>query len=506
MRTFKTEASSLTGSELLSVLIRADGSQTKVDDCVAQVVTIRAGGGGEVTALALAPKTAFQEPVGESWRRPSTAMVEGDWFEQWGRLMVWRPKEGPPNDKRAEAALLTALQRRLERMGPRDKPEAVEALCREVFGERLHELHAILNGSGEMQDDHDLTVDVTRPIDPSELAELLARVPKDWMPVLQRSVEWNTAHWKTQGWNDGGNMETLAKPGCETKRCLYTTAGVLGFGAAVGFLASLLRPVESPQRQVTGEQSGTYEQLSDARAAVVWMLGDPVPVAPCGSGILLCNAGCKNSGNGPWPISFGSPWPASFPLVWNTAHELAPTKCQVLCHTPEETRTSFDARLLNNFPLQPPFNDTAMSREEVLEQILAARTLRRTGWGAAWQTVGMLSDYNCDLANVTCEVMTKSDQAKSNVTLTDLEAPLARVAGSFADYPEDIYDVSNCAYDCWQLTPEAKRIIDANKIAGATRQTTSTTPSMRTTSSKRARPTSKKLTRKDVKYIRLHIG
>ncbi|EZG43708.1 hypothetical protein GNI_161350, partial [Gregarina niphandrodes] len=184
MRTFKSESSGVPGSELLSVLMGPDGSQTKLDDCVAQVVTIRAGG-GEVTALVLAPETAFEvevETVGE--RTPltmETTVVEGrdyDWFEHWDRMMVWRPKEGPSCDARAEAALLSTLRRRLDRDGPRDKPEAVDALCREIFGERLHDVHAILNGVGEMQrrdQVDDVIVAVTRPIDPSELEGLLAQ-------------------------------------------------------------------------------------------------------------------------------------------------------------------------------------------------------------------------------------------------------------------------------------------------------------------------------------------
>ncbi|EZG44031.1 hypothetical protein GNI_153540 [Gregarina niphandrodes] len=131
MHALKCEASSLTGSELLSVLVRPDGSQTKLDDCVAQVVTIQAGGGGEVTALALTPKTAFKvglETVGE--RTPltmKTTMVKGenyDWFQQWDRMMVWRPKEGLLSDTRAKAKLLAALRRQLERRGPRNKPRA----------------------------------------------------------------------------------------------------------------------------------------------------------------------------------------------------------------------------------------------------------------------------------------------------------------------------------------------------------------------------------------------
>ncbi|EZG43988.1 hypothetical protein GNI_154690, partial [Gregarina niphandrodes] len=296
MRTLKSEASGVLGSELLSVLIRPDGSQTKLDDCVAQLVTIRTGdgggGGGEVTALVLAPKKAFRVGLGSASEQvPLTTMVEGDWFEQWDRMMVWRPKEGPPSDQRSEAALLAALRRRLARSGPRNKPEAVEALCREVFGEHLQELHAILEGSGEMQRRDDLTVAMTRPIDPSELTEVLTRVPRDWMTVLEKSAGWKTADWKTEGWNDGGDMEGApAKPRRETKRRLYTTAGVLGLGAVVGFLADyLLRSPESAQRQETswGENlMGASEEwkLQLHRHPVTWAI--PPPLSTCGSGVL----------------------------------------------------------------------------------------------------------------------------------------------------------------------------------------------------------------------------
>ncbi|EZG44030.1 hypothetical protein GNI_153530 [Gregarina niphandrodes] len=506
MHALKCEASSLTGSELLSVLIRPDGSQTKLDDCVAQVVTIQAGGAGEVTALVLAPKTAFEvdlETVGE--RTPltlETTMVEGeiyDWFEKWDRMMVWRPKEGPPGNERAEAALLLALRRRLERTGPRDKPEAVDALCREIFGERLHDVHGILNGSrGVPRPDEadEVSVTVTRPIDPSELEELLAQVPENWMPVLQRSAEWKTANWN----DTEDRMDAApAEPSCVTKRCLYTTAGVLGLGSVVGVIARSIWPGSTALSQggAAGEDlPGTYEPLSDNRAAVVWAVGDPVPAAPCGSGTLLCDGGCSNFGSGPWPIAFGNPWPFSFPVAWKIAHAAAPAKCEVRCSTREETRSSFSTRLLTQFPLQTP--NTTMSLQERLQQISAALSQGCAGSDTPWQNASTLTDCVCDMASVSCPVIVKPSgnklvsvmmhQQVHGVTLVDFEASIARLAGSFADYTDDTYSISPCSYTCWNLSPQAKQTIEANKAAEAARQATSTT-SKPTTTTKRTTAT-----------------
>ncbi|EZG43973.1 putative transmembrane protein [Gregarina niphandrodes] len=494
MRTFKSEASGMSGSELLSVLIRPDGSQTKLDDCVAQVVTIRAGGGGgggEATALVLAPKTAFE--VETAVRVPSTmetTVGNYDWFEQWDRMMVWRPKEGPPSDAHAEARLLDALRRQLERRGPRNKPVAVDALCREIFGEHLRDLREILNGIGDLtplDEVDDVAVAVARPIDPSELAELLARVPKDWMPVLQRSVEWKTADWNTAGWGDGGDLETpQARARRKTKQRLYKTGCVLGVGAAVLFLGSVLwRSSVSAQGEAV---QGTYAQLTGNKDD--WPDGpdEPgVPVAPCGSGILRCDAGC--SGDRPWPIAFGKPWPITFPLAWEIAHAspYALGKCEVHCNTFDESKIAFDTRLLTRFPMQTRFN-TTMSREEQVTQILnALSTDACQGANEASRDASEL-DCVCDLALVECDVTVKPKDSRwlprdereiHKVVLTDMEAPIARLAASLGDYPVDTYDVSLCNHVCLNLSSDARKTVEANKAAEAAYLATLTTTTKR---------------------------
>ncbi|EZG43981.1 hypothetical protein GNI_154800 [Gregarina niphandrodes] len=472
MRTFKSEAGGTPGSELLSVLMGPNSNQTKLDGCVAQVVTMGAGSGGEVTALVLGPKTAFKaglETVGE--RTPltmETTMVDGekyDWFEHWDRMMVWRPKDGPPSDGHAEAALLAALQRRLESRGPRDKPEAVEALCREVFGKHLDDLHAILKGSGEMQEQVDgVTVAVMRPVDPSELAELLARVPKEWMPVLQESAGWKTAHW-----NDGGDVEAAqAKPRREGRRSLYKAAGLLGLGTATGFLANYLwRSLGSSQRgAAVGDfvLPGTIAKLSaevpgGRTWTYVWSVGDPKPPAPCGSGALCCDQVCTN---------FGSPWAVTYPLAWNMTSWVAADTCRTLCNSPQDTENLRDERLLTHFPLTR--TPTTMSHEEQVQQFSAALTRVCSGRSGPLRNVGTILPCDCDVADVTCDVLTKSTQEIQKVTLTDLETSVVRVANSFADYPKDVYDVTNCNFECWNLTEKAKQTAIANRAAEAARR------------------------------------
>ncbi|EZG43138.1 putative transmembrane protein [Gregarina niphandrodes] len=501
MRTFKGEASGMPGSELLSVLIRPDGSQTKLDNCVAQVVTMRAGGGGEVTALVLAPKTVFEtelEPVGE--RTPSaleTTMVEGenyDWFEQWDRMMVWRPKEGPPSDAHAEAGLLDALRRRLEHRGPRNKPEAVGTLCREIFGDHLRDLRAFLNRIGDstpLDEVDDVTVSVMRPIDPSELAELLARVPKNWMPVLQRSVEWKTAGWKTAGWADGGDLET-GRVRRKTKQRLYKTGCVLGVGAAVLFLGSVLwRSSKSAQGELGPAVPGTYAQLTGNEDRedwpTVWRGDQNVPVAPCGSGTLRCDAGC--GANNPRRIAFGQPWPITFPLAWEVAHAspYASGKCRVHCNTFDESKIALDTRLLTRFPMQTRFN-TTMSREEQVTQILNALSTKACqGANEASRDASELGCV-CDFALVECDVTVKPKDSRwlprdereiHKVVLTDMEAPIARLAASLGDYPVDTYDVSLCNHVCLNLSSDARKTVEANKAAEAAYLATLTTTTKR---------------------------
>ncbi|EZG43971.1 hypothetical protein GNI_155080 [Gregarina niphandrodes] len=509
MRTFKSEASGVLGGELLSVLIRSNGSQTKLDNCVAQVVTIRTGGGGEVTTLVLAPKTAFEtelETVGE--RTPltlETTMVEGenyDWFEQWDRMMVWRPKEGPPRDAHAEAELLAALRGQLQRRGPRNKPEAVDALCRDVFGEHLRDLHAILDESGEMQDEvKDVTVDVARPIDPSELAELLARVPKDWMPVLQRSAGWTTA-----GWTNDGDLEAAqARAERKTKRrwCM-----AVGAGATVLFLGNLLlQSSKLAQRGATEEQPSLPGMLGDRR--VVWAGRNRAPVTTCGSGILLCGEQCNFLTFGLWPVAFGEPWPVTFPLAWNIAHATG-RQCRINYNTDQETETALHTRLISHFPLQTSFNAT-MSHEQHGAEILKALSNRRcSGRNMSWQKASTDNGCGiCDVAFASCQVVPKKVQKAHKVTLVDINAPISRITNSFADYPEDVYDVSSCDYDCWNLSPETRKTVIANKFAEAAYQkekSLTTTTTKRTTTKPPERTTERLYGADGIEHLFPRIG
>ncbi|EZG43970.1 hypothetical protein GNI_155070 [Gregarina niphandrodes] len=480
MRTFKSEASGVPGGELLSVLIRPDGSQTKLDNCVAQVVTVRTGGGGggEVTALVLAPKKAFEtelETVGE--RTPltlETTMVEGenyDWFEQWDRMMVWRPKEGPPRDAHAEAELLAALRRQLKRRGPRNKPEAVDALCREVFGQHLRDLHAILNGSGERQEEvNDVTVSVTRPIDPSELAELLARVPKDWMPVLQRSAGWTTAEWRTAGWTNGGDLE--AAQARAERKTMRRWCMAVGAGATVLFLGNiLLQSSKLAQIGATEEfpsLPGMPAELSDKHAN--WAARNSFPMTTCGSGLLLCGDQCNDFSSGLWPIAFGEPWPVTFPLAWNIAQATG-NQCGITCNTAKETETALHKRLIAHFPLQTSFNTTMSHEQRGVEILKALGNHRCSGRNMSWQKARKDSTACgvCDMAIATCQVVAKKNQRGYDATLVDLEAPMTRITGAFADYPEDVYEVGHCSYDCWNLSPETRQTVTANKLAEAAR-------------------------------------
>ncbi|EZG43054.1 hypothetical protein GNI_191390 [Gregarina niphandrodes] len=342
-----------------------------------------------------------------------------------------------------------------------------------------------------------VTVAVMRPVDPSELAELMARVPKEWQPVLQESAGWKTAHW-----NDGGGLEvTPAKPTRETKSRLCKTACVLGVGAAVGFFANyLLRSGGSAQPWVAKEDfemPNTYAKLTNNQGAIIFEAGGPVPEAPCGSGTLHCDSGCSNAGGGGWPISFGSPWPVSFNLAWNITHQLTPKKCQVLCHTPQETQNSLHSRLLARFPVQAA--GTPMSSQNQLRQLYAGRSFNCKGWSASARDIGTLRQCICDVASVTCEVTAKSKKAMHEVTFTDLEAPLARVANIFSDYPKEVYDVKNCGYECWSLAPDTKRTVRANRVAEAARRATqnSNSPS---TSKHTKQQSAKDLTRDDVSW------
>ncbi|EZG44027.1 hypothetical protein GNI_153640 [Gregarina niphandrodes] len=205
-----------------------------------------------------------------------------------------------------------------------------------------------------------VTVAVMRPVDPSELAELMARVPKEWQPVLQESAGWKTAHW-----NDGGGLEvTQAKPIHETKSRPCKAACVLGVGAAV---------------------------------------------------------------------------------------------------------------------------------QNQLRQLYAGRSFDCEGQAATARDIGTLRQCICDVASVACEVTAKSKKTMHEVTFTDLEAPLARVADIFSDYPKEVYDVKNCGYECWMLAPDTKRTVRANRVAA--RRAIQNSPS---TSKRTEQKSANDLTRDDV--------
>ncbi|EZG43139.1 hypothetical protein GNI_185490, partial [Gregarina niphandrodes] len=462
MRTLKSEGSGVQGSELLSVLMRPDGTRPEPDGCTAQVVTMRVGGlvgGREVTAVVLAPETAFhlELAVGESSPlMMERTLVEGekyDWFELWDRLMVWRPKEGPATDARAEAALLSTLRRRLASTH-RNRPEAVEALCSEVFGGHLRDLYEVLNDVGEMcmgpngyemqrrADEDDISVALTREVDPSELNEILDLVPEDWKPVMRRSVARDT--------NSENSHNT--KCGTALKCCGYTTATIVTLAAAAGLMGLAahavwphadLWPWNDKRMTKRGfERSlvtipfettpGMCPQFGDNQTAVVWTSDAPASLAPCGSGTLLCGNGTMTTRCS----DFGSPWPVSFPMVWNTANQFPNQQCQVLCHTPQQTYNSLNTRLLRSFPLDTPSNASlfgnttmmsgnttvvpTMSREEQIQRLLAALVLdpKCSGSAPSWREVSKLNRCRCNVASATCEVTAK--QPARIVELNDM--------------------------------------------------------------------------------------
>ncbi|EZG44002.1 hypothetical protein GNI_154440 [Gregarina niphandrodes] len=477
--------------------------------------------GGEVTVLVLAPKKAFEVEWGTTNGRAiddSTPLMmemttgEGenyDWFQQWDRMMVLRRSE-VPSDKRAEAVLLAALRRHLERNGPWNKPEAVEALCHQVFGERLPDLDAIPSEIGGMSPDgyemqrqdmaDDVSVALARPVYVSELNELLPQVLEDERQAVLRSAVGEPIDWN-DGDFVGGDLEAAArtKPKCAASCCLYTTGAVLGLvltAGSLGIAAHQLWPDAAfwsnvsfwlkasfwPQWNKQPAEAGACPRFGDHEAAVVWSSGEPALEEPCGSGTLLCgNDSMTTECN-----DFGNPWPVSFPTVWNTSREFRHQKCEVFCHTPEQTYSSLVTRLLAHFLLQPSSSNTTpdatpsantasnttsnawlssstmtMSREEQVQQIFGV--LRYSGGcmgaSASWRSLSGVTTCNCAVVNVTCPVMLKSNRAMHDVTVTDFETSLAQLSGSFANYPEDVYEVKRCSYECWNLSTEAKEIL-----------------------------------------------
>ncbi|EZG43999.1 hypothetical protein GNI_154410 [Gregarina niphandrodes] len=461
MRTLTSEVSGVHGSELLSVLMCRNASRPELDESVAQVVTMRVGS-GDVTALVLAPKTAFEvelDPASEL--AVETVVAEGedyDWFEHWDRMVVLRSKEGPPSDKRAEAVLLGALRRRLERSVAQDNQmatDAVDALCAEVF-DGVDELYRILEeegeGEGEMQrldgDGDDVSVALTRPVEPSELKELLTQVPVDFRPALRRAVVWKTEGWKdvevARSWL--GQAPWWFVPVVILSPILVSQAAHFGYNWWTG-TPPVTPPVTPPSCPV---RYGLPSALSMDRLNRSWRLGEPVPTEPCGSGTLFCN----KLNVGKYCSEFGSPWPYSFPRVWNNTALIPFDKCSIFCHTPEEVDSNLVRRLLAQFPDQARLLKNLIvaspPREDQVPQVLLTLDPKCSGSGGSRQELSNLHDCHCHLAHVTCGLMVKRDNTSHDVTFTDLDAPLTRVLDSFADYPEEEYDVNNCTHGCYR--------------------------------------------------------
>ncbi|EZG43972.1 hypothetical protein GNI_155090 [Gregarina niphandrodes] len=517
MRAFKSEVNGVGGSELLSVLMRPDTSRPELDESVGQMVTMHAGG-GDVTVLVLAPKRAFEVDVGgeRTSLTMETAVVEGesyDWFEHWDRMMVWRPKGGPPSDKRAEAALLGALRRRLAPSVRRGNPEAVDALCCDVFGEHFHELDELQgNEDGyEMQlldDGDDVSVALTRPVDASELKKLLEQVPEDWRPALLRAVAC-----KAQDGNGGGDVEGgRARP--RKCRAEYWIGGALALGLT-GLLTGYCFLNNQGANQQSSEPGCPQFRFGDLRTTVISTNRSgtaPMPVAPCDSGTLFCG-NKQNASMIDFCRNFGRPWSELFSQAWNISQRLGFEECGVVCHTPQETRSAIATRLLERFPLQGlntsipnlPRADRGdvptLLGEEQIQPIFAAfiRDPDCSGSVSPWRELDKLGRCFCDHANITCDVYSESLTTATTETTRTTEyltyyfylpkekeedqkvekcgvpndawttafgvsTYLPDLSASFAPYVEQGYKVGCCSHECSLISPDAEKIVRANEL------------------------------------------
>ncbi|EZG43980.1 hypothetical protein GNI_154790 [Gregarina niphandrodes] len=217
------------------------------------------------------------------------------------------------------------------------------------------------------------------------------------------------------------------------------------------------------------------------RHPVTWAI--PPPLSTCGSGVLYCGS-CDNFGTGPTQIAFGSPWPVSFPLAWNIAHGFFREKCEVNCF-PHDGMHLF-SRLLDYFPLGTP-TDGHMSRKQEIFRVFKSLDLVCSDSAVRLEDVLALSNCTCDLASVVCKVKPESWEGYHEVKHTDMMTPLISVANIFRDYRDDTDDIGTCAYACWQLKPEAKQIVEANKAVDAIRRATRTTTRATTSAPTRKR-------------------
>ncbi|EZG44000.1 putative transmembrane protein [Gregarina niphandrodes] len=451
MRTFKSGWGGVKGSGLLSVLTRLDGSRPGVEGCVARIVRLKVES-GELTALALGPREEFELTRFTDEGKAYTVQ-KGPWcydcFESWNRMMVLRPEDGSTTD--AEVTLLRAWKTRLSH----EPPGAVKALFAEIFGESLHELR-------DPRSDPDfgihgyevyplvrgvdgIVVLETRLLYRSELKELLQRVPKDWRPVMRKSV------------GSRPRDPAVVKAAKKTlKRRAYTAMGVLATLGMIGFGAYWFWPEKRDRLPGDGLiwPGGTEAcpQLGANRTAV-WFSGEPMLISTCGSGTIVCGNGSSSTECS----EFGNPWPVSYPSIWNTVHEIPHEKCEVLCRSPQEVDSTLTMRLFHHFLFRPPFNrmyGPPMSPETQVQHLLEAFTLDPNCSGSApsWQEIRNLPNCKCNIANVTCEVMPQQNTAMMhNATLTDLEVNLAAVSDSFDDYSKEDYATKSCHYECRKL-------------------------------------------------------
>ncbi|EZG44012.1 hypothetical protein GNI_154070 [Gregarina niphandrodes] len=522
MRALKSGVSGVAGSELLLVLMCPDGSRAELDDCVARVVTLRVGG-GDVKALVLAPKSAFEIELDGEETLLETVVVEGadyNWFGYWHRLMVWWPKGGPPVNKRAEAALLATLRRRMARRGTWGDSKsamAVDELCTEVFGSRLiatlSAMAAALNDGvktevtlgeagyeipGETEhlgDPDDVAVFLTRPVNSRELQELLPMVPAAWMPVLERSAvleeipgnnlpatdlpatdlpdvglpdvglpdaDLPDADLPDVGLPDAGLLATnlpdrdleAARPRSCFRRPDWQFMVMGGVVACTITGVMFLRLFRGPQPPPPPRLSSACPAAGDPRTALFWTKGGRTPQVTCGDGVLVCRhrslpTRCRE---------FGSPWAVPFPRVWQDTKKLPFDRCSVRCNSPEETSISIASRLLAVFPSH--INDSEYARsEQGAQEILNGLYLHTncSGSASSWEEVSSRPYCRCDMADVTCEVMTTSHKARHNVTLTDLNTATSEVSNAFEEYRDFGYNVNGCAYRCFRWIAPGKK-------------------------------------------------
>ncbi|EZG42988.1 hypothetical protein GNI_200360 [Gregarina niphandrodes] len=177
--------------EALAIVVAPNGERPHLDECVARMVTIGAGG-DEVLQLVVLGRPG--DRLTQECPLESECPLEFAGLFEWSRrMLVYHEANEPPKSiaasKYIEGMFADALKMHLQYSGA----SATDEVWLEIFNRRLSQEHSVnveprTFRYDDVECEMELEVLCARMLTPAERDQLRPQVPEDWWPVINKSV------------------------------------------------------------------------------------------------------------------------------------------------------------------------------------------------------------------------------------------------------------------------------------------------------------------------------